>query len=547
MLKLENTELRKPKKALPNWWYVFLADLRVRVSRFRFLKGFRYLLPFLMLILFIIQFVILIVLESSSPSDLIPNFQNFLDEWLFKIECIAISFLIFVGFNSSMSYLAQYTQISELEIVSGSPISTRSFLFGKFLSLQISNIIFTPFIMLGHLELARMGGATVNWWNFAFYFVTISVLFYSISWLGITLGPKAVFKARDDDTQQKSRNIVPFWVSLIIVLVFFTPIILAFLLSAAQYELVFTFLPQGWFAILARDIFDSPTIDLIPSLFGLLTILFSGIFLVIAYFRTNVNLNLENFESLSGTSSAKAKIPLLMRIFDKLPLPYKSSVRTFYLINHRKRAFTQLVDIFFLIAVVGITICGFIFNEIDWSSYILYGSLAVGFFLFATASTDGLQILFGAKNTFLISQSAPNGIRKMLFGKVIQMMISNAIQYLGLGLLLLIFHANKLRAILVAILIFFAIFNGLATGFFSLSIAPFFETSDITANPIRGLQIALPLNINLTVIGGLAAIVIFILGFELLWVGLIILIVYFILSGLGFLFLAEKLLQRFET
>ena len=532
---------------MPNWWYVFLADLRVRVSRFRFLKRFRYILPFVMLILFVTQFIILLTIEPSTTSDLIPDFQGFLDTWLFKIETIAISFLIFVAFNSSMSYFAQYTQISELEIISGSPISTRSYLFGKFLSLQVNNAIFTPFLMLAHLEIARLGGATVNWWYFIFYFIVISVLFYSISWLGITLGPKAVFKIKDGEDKQRNKNIIPLWVSIVIALTFFVPIILAFILTPAQYELGFTFLPQGWFAILARGIFNTNTINLIPILFGLLTLLFSGIFLIFAYFRTNYNLNLENYEALSGSGSAKAKTPYILKILDKIPFPYNYSMRAFYLINSRKRTLTQLVDIFFLIAVVGIIISGFIFPDIDWSTYILYGSLGVGFFLFATASTDGLQILFGGKNTFLICQSAPKGIRKMLFGKVIQLMISNAVQYLGLALLLLIFHTNKLQAILVAILIFCAIFNGLTTGFLSLSIAPFFETSDITSNPIRGLQVALPLNINITIVGGLSAIVLFLLGFEFIWVVFIILIFYFLLSGMGYLLLAQKLLQRFET
>ncbi|MHA1557556.1 MAG: hypothetical protein ACTSPM_11560, partial [Candidatus Heimdallarchaeota archaeon] len=177
---------------------------------------------------------------------------------------------------------------------------------------------------------------------------------------------------------------------------------------------------------------------------------------------------------------------------------------------------------------------GFIYDQYDWSNYIFVGAIVVGFFMLTISSTEGLQILFGGKNTFLVCQSAPNGIRKMLVGKTIQVLFSYAIEILCVAILLLIFHNDRLDAILLLLTIICGAFNGLMTGLLSLSVAPFFETTDITSNPIRGLQIALPLNINIFLVGGIVIILVLIFQTIPFWVLFLILAVVF--TGLGMIY-----------
>ena len=533
-------------RVYPQWWYVFLADLRVRTSRFRFLGKFRFALPFTMVFLFIIQFIF--VIAGDFTDEFSSEITNLLIDGIFIVETIVAAFIIFTAFNTSVSYFSQNTTLEELELISGSPISTKSYLFGKYLSMQINNIIFIPFIMIAQVEVAKLAGLSINWFYFFLQFVALIVLFFSLSWLGLTLGPKAVFNV---DKQRKGkkgvRDIRFLLLSLLVVFQFFVPIALATFLTPEQFELGFTFVPTGWFAKVAKEMFFSSTIDLVPSLFGLLAILFGSIFLVFAYFRTRYSLNLENFEALSGEDSTSSKTPIAVKIIDKLPLPEKYSVKTFYLLSSRKNSFNRLVDILFVVGAIGITIVAFILTQYDWSDYILYGSIIVGFFLITISSTEGLQILFGGKNTFLVCQSAPKGIRKMLYGKVLQLLFSYFLEILSIGVLLLVFHENKLNAILLILAITFGSFNGLMTGVLSLSIAPFFETSDITSNPIRGLQIALPLNINIFLASGIVIVLFVLIPTIQLWIIFLILSVTFAALGIAYFFIAEKLLLRFQT
>ena len=80
------------------------------------------------------------------------------------------------------------------------------------------------------------------------------------------------------------------------------------------------------------------------------------------------------------------------------------------------------------------------------------------------ASIDGIQILLGGKTVFLISKSAPKGIRKMFLGKIMQIMISYLLEMLCLGVLLFTFHQDKLIAFLMTITVISAIFNGIVIG-----------------------------------------------------------------------------------
>ncbi len=538
--------IRFQEKVHPQWWYVFLADLRVRTSRFRFLGKFRFVLPFSMIILFIIQFILVITSEFSTEFS--DTFSVIINEGAFIAETIITAFIIFTAFNSSISYFGQNTTVEELELISGSPISTRAYLFGKYLSMQINYLIFVPFIMIAQVEVAKLAGIGINWFYLFFHFAALTVLFFSLSWLGLTLGPKAVFNIDKQRKGQKgTRNIGSLLLSLLVVLQFFIPIILALVLTPEQFEIGFTYVPTGWFAKLAQEIFFSQSIDLIPSMFGLLAIFFGSIFLVIAYFRTNFSLNLENFEALTGEVSTNSKTPIAVKFIDKLPLPHKYSIKTFYLLNKRKNSLNRIVDIGFIIGLIGITIVGFIYDQYDWSNYIFIGAIVVGFFMLTISSTEGLQILFGGKNTFLVCQSAPNGIRKMLIGKTIQVLFSYAIEILCVTILLLIFHNDKLNAILLILAIICGAFNGLMTGLLSLSVAPFFETTDITSNPIRGLQIALPLNINIFLVGGIIIILVLIFQTIPFWVLFLILAVVFTGLGMTYFIIAEKLLLRFQS
>ena len=538
--------IRLQEKVHPQWWYVFLADLRVRTSRFRFLGKFRFVLPFTMIILFIIQFILVITSELST--EFTDIFSTIINEGAFMAETIIAAFIIFTSFNSSISYFAQNTTMEELELISGSPISTRSYLFGKYLSMQINYLIFVPFIMIAQVEAARLAGMSINWFYLFFHFIALSVLFFSLSWLGLTLGPKAVFNVdKQKKGQRGTRDIRMMLLSLLVVFQFFIPIILAFFLTPEQFEIGFTYVPTGWFAKLSREIFLSQSIDLIPSIFGLLSILFGSIFLVLAYFRTNYSLNLENFEALTGQVSSNSKTPFAVKIIDKLPLPHKYSIKTFYLLSSRKNSLNRFVDISFVIGLISVTILGFIFQQYDWSNYIFLGAIVVGFILLTVSSTEGLQMLFGGKNTFLVSQSAPNGIRKMLIGKIIQLLFSYVIEIVCIAILLLIFHNNKLDAVLLILTIICGAFNGLMTGILSLSVAPFFETTDITSNPIRGLQIALPLNINLFLVGGIVIILVLIFQTIPFWVLFIILAIVFTGLGIIYFIIAEKLLLKFQT
>ncbi|MFW9923045.1 MAG: hypothetical protein ACFFDW_07120 [Candidatus Thorarchaeota archaeon] len=535
----------KAEKTRPQWWYVFLSDLRVRVSRFRFLKQFRYFLPFLLFILFFLQFFLMLL--TTNDQILIEDFTTFSANWLFKIEVCITAFIIFIGFNSSLSYFAQNTEMSELEIISGSPISTRSYLFGKYMSLQTNNIFLTPILFIGHYQLSRMSGATINWWFLSFYFILITILFFSVSWLGITLGPKAVFNMKQQQEGKKDRRRMrTILLNLVVAIQFFVPLVLAFFLTPEQFELGFKFLPYGWFAEVGQAIYSTTTIDLIPTIFGLLTLLFSSIFVFVAFIRTNFSLNIENFESLMGDTGGKTRTPKAMKLIDKLPIPYKYSVRAFYLLDYRKNSFNRLVDYFFVLIGIGVIILGFVYPELDWSLYVFTGSLIAGLLLTAMASTEGLQILFNGKNTFLVCQSAPKGIRKLLYGKTIQVFMNYFIEFLVIAIVLLIFHTNKLNAILIAIMILCSIFSGLSIGIFSLSIAPFFETADITANPLRGLQIALPMNINFMATAGIVVLLVYLFHSIGYWLIFLILPFYFIGIALLFIYFAEKLLIRFQ-
>ncbi|MBD3192012.1 MAG: hypothetical protein GF308_15300 [Candidatus Heimdallarchaeota archaeon] len=538
--------MKKGKITMPKWWYVFLSDLRIRVSRFRFLGPFRYVLPFLAQILVLIQFLFLLFFASSdSSSPLFPDFSSFLENWLFKIETIITSFLILMALSSSISNFTRTTKLTELELVSSTPISTRSYLFGKFLSLQLNNLILLLFFLLIHLELGRIAGIPLNWWYYIIHFIAISLLYLSISWLGITLGPKTVSQMDQEKGATKSKGL-SWWSGLLVTLQFLLPLILAFILPPDQFQTIFSFIPTGWFAFVAKEIFTSQTIQVIPSLFGLLAIVFSLIFVVVAHFRTNYTLDLDDFESLSVTEQIDIETPRTVKILERLPLPYMFSIKAFYLLNHRKRSFARIWDIFILLVVVAVIVLGFVFSQWNWSMYLFYAAIAVGFLLLSQASIEGLQILFGSRNAFLLCQSAANGIQKMLVGKMIQVLLGNVKEYLALLLLLLIFHTDKLIAILLVFTIICATFNGLAVGLFALSIAPFFESADITSNPLRGLQLSLPMNFNFLFTSGAIALGLLLFWPTLDWLFLIILSGYFLLTGIGIFKLAELLFKRFE-
>ena len=544
-LKLEDIVYAE-NKVRPQWWYVFLTDLRVRTSRFRILGKFRFALPFTMVILFIIQFFAVLFGNTSTEFAIIIN--AFLADNMFKIETILASFIIFTAYNTSVSYFSQNTTMEELELISGSPISTKSYLFGKYLSMQINNIIFVPFIMIAHVEIAKLAGQTINWFYFFYLFVTLVVLFFSLSWLGLTLGPKAVFNVTKQQKGQRGvRDIKFILIGLFVVFQFFIPAGLSVVLSPELFEKVFTFIPSGWYAKVAKEMLYSNSIDLVPSLYGFAAICFGLIFLVFAYYRSRYSLNLENFEALSGEAVSNSKTPLVVKIMDKLPIPEKYSVKTFYLLSNRKSSINYLVDILFVVAAIGVTIVGLILTQYNWSNYVFIGGIIVGAMMLTMSSTEGLQLLFGGKNTFLVCQSAPKGIRKMLYGKVVQLLVSNLVEIFSISLVVLVFHNNIINALLLVVTIICGIFNGLMTGVVALAIAPFFETSDITSNPLRGLQIALPLNINLFLAGGVVIVMLVFFPTLPFWVIFLILSAMFTLLGIVYFFIAEKLLLRFQT
>ena len=536
----------KVARTKPSWWCVFIADLRIRVSRFHFLGKFRYIMPFLLVILFLIQFIVMIILYRVSEGKVISEIALYFDDYLFKVEASIISFLIFLGFNSSVGYFASHTEKSELEIISSSPISTRSYLFGKFLGIQLNNLIFIPVIIFGHFEISRLAGIPINWFYLIFYSITITVLYFALCWLGLTIGPRYVVKTANSNKRTGRRLDITTWISLIVSLQFTISLILAFVLDANLFQKIFTYLPQGWFAKVGAEAFNGPAITLVPSLFGLLALAFGSIFVVITHFRLKYSLDLENFEALTGNKSMKTHTPYTLKIIDKLKFPYKFSFRTFYLLNYRKTIMNRIIDYIFILSTIGIIIVGLLFDQYDWSTYVFYGAIGVASFSIFYSAIDGLQLLFGSRNTFLVSQSAPNGIRKMLIGKVLQTLYSYSIEYICLFILLMVFHANKLNAFLISVTIIVATFNGLTLGLLSLSIAPFFETSDISSNPLRGLQLTLPLNISFVFTGGLIAGLTLALWPNLIWLLILLLMIFEVGTGIGYLFLADKLFQRFQ-
>lgn len=532
----------------PKWWYVFLTDLRVRLSRFRFLGKFRYILPFILLGLISIQFIVLLIYTRNITEPIIDNLDIYIQDWILKIDTIISAFLLFMAFNSSIDYFTRYTEISEIEIISGSPISSRSYLFGKFLSIQLNNFVFIPIIILLHIELALFAAVEINWLYLFLYSIAIAILMLSVSWLGITIGPKALFKIKSGNIDEtKKRNPYSFWLGLIIAIQFFAPVICAIILEPEMFEKVFQYIPYGWFGIIGKETFNPILSNPLALLFGFLAIFFGLIFVIFAYYRTRFSLNLEDFEAATTKGITKNITPWGVKIINKIPLPHKYSIKTFYLINQRKSLFNRISDIFFLLVTIGIFVLGFVIKSLDWSTYVFYGSIAVGYFLMTYASIDGIQILLGGKNVFLICKSAPNGIRKMFLGKIMQILISYGIEIVCISILLFTFHQNRLIAFLMVITIISAIFNGIIVGLLSLSIAPFFEAADLTSNPFRGLQLALPMNLSMGVIGGVVFTVITLLGVSFLWVIFLILISYYLLSGIGMFYLAEVLMQRYET
>ncbi|MHA1125516.1 MAG: hypothetical protein ACTSO7_04225 [Candidatus Heimdallarchaeota archaeon] len=533
-------------KIRPSWWHVFVADLRIRVSRFRFLGKFKFIMPFLLVIIFFIQFILFIALNAISESSTMSELALYFDDYLFKVEASIISFLIFLGFSSSVSYFATHTEKSELEIISSSPISTKSYLFGKFLSIQINNLIFIPVIIFGHFQIGRLAGIPINWFYLIFYALAISVLYFSLCWLGLTIGPRFVVKTANQSKEMGRRMDRTTLFNLFVALQFTISLILVIVLDADLFRRIFIFLPQGWFAVLGSETFLSTNITLIPSLFGLLAIAFGSIFVVITHFRLKYSLDLENIASLTGGKSMKTHTPKALKIIDKLKLPYNYSFRTFYLINYRKSIVNRIVDYIFILATIGIIIVGLLFDQYDWSTYVFFGAIGVAAFSIFYAAIDGVQLLFGGRNTFLVSQSAPNGIRKMLSGKVMQMLYTYSIEYICIFILLMVFQTNKLNAFLMTATIIAATFSGLTLGLLSLSIAPFFETSDISSNPLRGLQLTLPLNVSFVYTGGI--IVGFYMAFwpHLSWLLFLLLLIFEVASGIGYFFLADKLFQRFQ-
>jgi hypothetical protein len=408
--------------------------------------------------------------------------------------------------------------------------------------------MFIPIIILLHIELAIFAAIEINWLYLFFFSVAIIILMLSVSWLGITIGPKALFRMKKSNTEDpKKKNAYPFWVGLIIAIQFFAPMICAITLTPNMFERIFQYTPYGWYGIIGKEIFNPTVSNSLALLFGFLALLFGSIFIIFAYYRTRFSLNLEDFEVVASKGITKNITPWGLRILDKIPLPHKYSIKTFYLINQRKSLFNRISDIFFVLVTIGVFVLGFVIKSINWSTYVFYGSIAVGYFLMTYASIDGIQILLGGKNVFLISKSAPKGIRKMFLGKIMQIMISYIIEILCLGILLFTFHQDKIIALLMIITVISAIFNGIVVGLFALSIAPFFETADLTSNPLRGLQLAMPMNLSMGIIAGVVITVITYLGIDYLWLILLILIIYYLLSGIGIFFSAEKLIQRYET
>ena len=227
---------------------------------------------------------------------------------------------------------------------------------------------------------------------------------------------------------------------------------------------------------------------------------------------------------------------------------YKSKYRP---INNQQArvefmASLECVDYIFILATIGILIVGLLFDQYNWSAYVFFGAIGVAGFSIFYSAIDGVQLLFGGRNTFLVSQSAPKGIRKMLIGKVMQMLYSYSIEYICLFILLMVFQTNKLHAFLMSITIVAATFNGLTLGLLSLSIAPFFETSDIASNPLRGLQLTLPLNISFVITGAIVVGFYYAFWPHLSWLLFLLLFLFELLSGIGYLFLADKLFQRFQ-
>ncbi|MHA1924113.1 MAG: hypothetical protein ACTSVP_13655 [Candidatus Heimdallarchaeota archaeon] len=538
--------MEKASRTRPAWWHVFVADLRIRVSRFRFLGKFRFIMPFLLVIIFFIQFILFVALNAITESSTISEIALYFDDYLFKAEVAIIAFLIFLGFNSSVGYFASHTEKSELEVISSSPISTRSYLFGKFLSVQLNNLIFIPVIIFGHFQISRLAGIPINWFFLIFYALTITVLYFALTWLGLTLGPRFVVKTANQNKKMRRRLDKTSWISIIVSLQFTITLILAIILDKDIFQKVFYYLPHGWYAIVGSQAFTGPTITLIPSLFGLLALAFGSIFVLITHFRLKYSLDLENFEALTGDKSMKTHTPFALKIIDKLKLPYNYSFRTFYLLNYRKTIMNRIVDYVFILATIGIIIVGLLFDQYDWSTYVFFGAIGVAAFSIFYSAIDGVQLLFGGRNTFLVSQSAPKGIRKMLIGKVMQMLYSYSIEYICIFILLMVFQTNRLHAFLMTITIIAATFNGLTLGLLSLSIAPFFETSDISSNPLRGLQLTLPLNISFVYTGGI------IYGFyiafwpQLGWLLFLLLFIFELASGIGYLFLADRLFRRFQ-
>jgi hypothetical protein len=503
-------------------------------------------MPFLLVIIFFIQFILTVILYSISESSTVSQIALYFDDYVFKVEAAIIAFLIFLGFNSSVGYFASHTEKSELEVISSSPISTRSYLFGKFLSIQLNNLIFVPVIIFGHFQISRLAGIPINWFFMIFYAIVISVLYFALCWLGLTLGPRMVVKTANQNKKMRRRIDKTTWISIFVSLQFTIVLILAIVLDKDIFQKVFTYLPHGWFAILGSEVFNSSAITLIPSLFGLLALAFSSIFVVLTHFRLKYSLDLENFEALTGDKSMKTHTPFLLKFIDKLKLPYNYSFRTFYLMNYRQTIMNRIVDYIFILATIGILIVGLLFDQYNWSAYVFYGAIGVAGFSVFYSAIDGVQLLFGGRNTFLVSQSAPKGIRKMLIGKVMQMLYSYGIEYICLFILLMVFQTNKLHAFLMAITIIAATFNGLTLGLLSLSIAPFFETSDISSNPLRGLQLTLPLNISFVYTGAIVAGFYYAFWPNLGWLLFLLLFIFELLSGIGYLFLADRLFQRFQ-
>jgi hypothetical protein len=413
----------------------------------------------------------------------------------------------------------------------------------------LNTIIVIPFIVLGQLEIARVIGNPLHWWYFLLYIVAISVLYFSCSWLGLTLAPRLVYSASrfEKGKQMKRMSVTSILLNLVLVIQTIVPFILTLFLDSKLYQQIFIYTPHGWFAILGEAMFNNTIIVWRATLFGLGAILFSCLFLILSYYRTNFSLNLEDFESLITESHTEAKKPWSLPLLERLPIPFKSTTKAFVLMENRKRSLGNMMTILVGIVFVAVLILGNVFSCLDWSTYVFVGACVFGLLLFFFSSIEGLQLLFGARNTFLIAQSAPKGIRKMLIGKLLQIIWNSFFDYLCVGILLLVFHMDKLVAVLLTIGIIVLSWNGLALGVLALSFAPFFEMADITSNPVRGLQITLPTNANLMITGSLLILFISIFGFQRLAIVITIAISYLILFTVFYYLLAERLLLKFNT